>query len=66
MPRIDPETGHGIVTDVCLKRKIRNYAELVHEDAPGHQIYVKENILLNTQHEAAYVATVTPNSCLKE
>ena len=35
MPRIDPETGHGIVTDVCLKRKIRNYVETVKEDADG-------------------------------
>lgn len=56
MPRIDPETGYGIVTDVCLKRKIRNYVELVHEDAPGFMIYVKEGIPLNTQHEKAYIA----------
>jgi CRISPR-associated protein Csd2 len=56
MPRIDPETGHGIVTDVCLKRKIRNYVELVHEDAPGFMIYVKEGTPLNTQHQKAYIA----------
>jgi len=56
MPRIDPETGYGIVTDVCLKRKIRNYVELVKQDAPGHKIYVKENIPLNAQHRTAYVA----------
>jgi len=56
MPRIDPETGYGIVTDVCLKRKIRNYVELVHEDAPGYMIYVKEGVPLNAQHEKAYVA----------
>lgn len=56
MPRIDPETGHGIVTDVCLKRKIRNYVELVHEDETGHMIYVKEGIPLNAQHEKAYIA----------
>jgi CRISPR-associated protein Csd2 len=56
MPRIDPETGYGIVTDVCLKRKIRNYVELVHEDAPGFMIYVKEGIPLNTQHQKAYIA----------
>ena len=49
MPRIDPETGHGIVTDVCLKRKIRNYVELVKGDAAGYQIYVKEGIPLNTE-----------------
>ncbi len=57
MPRIDPETGYGIVTDVCLKRKIRNYVELVHEDAPGYMIYVKEGIPLNAQHEKAYIAS---------
>ena len=38
MPRVDSETGHGIVTDVCLKRKIRNYVELVKNDAPGNKI----------------------------
>ncbi len=55
MPRIDPETGYGIVTDVCLKRKIRNYVELVKGDAPGYKIYVKEGIPLNAHHEDAYV-----------
>jgi len=55
MPRIDPETGHGIVTDVCLKRKIRNFVELVKEDAKGYKIYIKENIPLNTQHKTAYI-----------
>ena len=56
LPRIDPETGYGIVTDVCLKRKIRNYVELVKGDAAGYKIYVKENIPLNAQHEQAYIA----------
>lgn len=56
MPRIDPETGYGIVTDVCLKRKIRNYVELVKQDMPGFKIYVKENIPLNAQHKLAYIA----------
>jgi len=55
MPRIDPETGYGIVTDVCLKRKIRNYVELVKQDAAGYKIYIKENIPLNAQHETAYL-----------
>src|SRR5512146_542628 len=54
MPRIDPETGHGIVTDVCLKRKIRNFVELVCGDAPGYRIYVKEGTALNQNHEEAY------------
>jgi CRISPR-associated protein Csd2 len=56
MPRIDPETGYGIVTDVCLKRKIRNYAELVKGDASGYRIYIKEGIPLNQNHIEAYVA----------
>jgi CRISPR-associated protein Csd2 len=60
MPRIDPETGHGIVTDVCLKRKIRNYVEMARGDKPGYKIYIKENIPLNTQHRDAYVAIGTP------
>ncbi len=60
MPRIDPETGYGIVTDVCLKRKIRNYVEMVKGGKPGNKIYIKENIPLNAQHKEAYIATGTP------
>jgi CRISPR-associated protein Csd2 len=56
MPRIDPETGYGIVTDVCLKRKIRNYAEIVKGDSTGYRIYVKEGIPLNQNHVEAYKA----------
>jgi CRISPR-associated protein Csd2 len=56
MPRIDPETGYGIVTDVCLKRKVRNYAELVKGDSKGYRIYIKEGIPLNQNHVDAYVA----------
>lgn len=56
MPRIDPETGYGIVTDVCLKRKVRNYAELVKGDSSGYRIYVKEGTPLNQNHVEAYVA----------
>lgn len=47
MPRIDPETGYGLVTDVCLKRKIRNYVETVKEDKAGYMIYIKDNVPLN-------------------
>jgi len=54
MPRIDPETGYGLVTDVCIKRKIRNYIEVTRENQPGFDIYVKEGIPLNTQHKKAY------------
>jgi CRISPR-associated protein Csd2 len=53
-PRIDPETGFGIVTDVCLKRKIRNYVETVKETDPGFGIYIKENVALNTSDTKAY------------
>ena len=47
MPRIDPETNLGLVTDVCLKRKIRNYIETVKEDCDGYKIYVKKGSCLN-------------------
>ena len=55
MPRIDAETGYGIVTDVCIKRKIRNYVEVVKDDSEGYKIYVKEGAVLNKQHETAYI-----------
>ncbi|NCB94331.1 MAG: type I-C CRISPR-associated protein Cas7/Csd2 [Clostridia bacterium] len=54
MPRIDPESGYGLVTDVCLKRKIRNYVETVKEDEKGYKIYIKENVPLNTSDNLAY------------
>ena len=47
MPRIDPETGYGIVTDVCLKRKIRNYVETAKEDEKGYKIDIKSGVPLN-------------------
>lgn len=56
MPRIDPETSHGLVTDVCLKRKIRNYVELTRAGQDGFEIYVKEGVILNAQHRKAYDA----------
>lgn len=54
MPRIDPETGLGLVTDVCLKRKIRNYVEMVKEDEPGFGIYIKDSVPLNRSDARAY------------
>lgn len=54
LPRIDPETGQGLVTDVCLKRKIRNFVGLTHNEQPPYEIYVKEKAVLNSQHERAY------------
>ncbi len=62
LPRLDTETGQGLVTDVCLKRKIRNYIQLTHqppaEDKPdvqrGYDIYVREKAVLNHQHDRAW------------
>jgi len=55
LPRVDAETGHGLVTDVCVKRKVRNYVGLVKEEQPPFEIYVKEKAILNKQHERAYI-----------
>lgn len=66
MPRIDPETGHGIVTDVCLKRKIRNYIETVCEDKMGYRIYVKEGVPLNRSDKEAFVAVGVEEGNVKE
>lgn len=54
MPRIDYETGHGIVTDVCLKRKVRNYVEMAKKESTGYRIYVKEGSVLNNFNAEAY------------
>ena len=56
MPRLDPESSRGLVTDVCLKRKIRNYIEITEENQAGHEIYVKEKSILNLQNKKAYDA----------
>lgn len=56
MPRVDPETGYGLVTDVCLKRKIRNYVETLKEDAPGYRIYIKDGTPLNRSDNDAIAA----------
>jgi CRISPR-associated protein Csd2 len=56
LPRLDPETNHGLVSDVSLKRKVRNYVELASGAAPGHAIYVQEGAILNEQHRKAYKA----------
>mgnify|MGYP000919384646 FL=1 len=54
MPRIDPETSIGLVTDVCLKRKIRNFVEIYKEDEPGYNILIKEGKALNTKFAETY------------
>ncbi|MFV0383210.1 type I-C CRISPR-associated protein Cas7/Csd2 [Paracoccus sp. (in: a-proteobacteria)] len=56
LPRLDPETNHGLVSDVSLKRKIRNYVELARTSEAGHHIYVQEGAILNEKHRQAYVA----------
>ena len=55
-PRVDPETGHGLVTDVCLKRKIRNHVALAKDGQEGFQIYIQEKSILNDTNEKAYKA----------
>ena len=54
LPRIDPETGHGLVTDVCLKRKVRNYVQLAKGCAAPFDIFVKEKAVLNSLIEEAH------------
>ena len=56
LPRVDAETARGLVTDVSLKRKVRNYVGMVKKEQPPFEIYVKEKAILNKQHERAYVA----------
>lgn len=56
MPRIDPETSYGLVTDVCLKRKIRNFVELVKGSQAPYEIYIREKAILNQTHERAHKA----------
>lgn len=61
MPRIDPESGYGLITDVCLKRKIRNYIETCKEDEKGYKIYIKENVPLN-RSDAEALEYVNPDA----
>ncbi|MFZ5812726.1 MAG: type I-C CRISPR-associated protein Cas7/Csd2 [Thermodesulfobacteriota bacterium] len=56
LPRLDPETSQGLVTDVCLKRKIRNYVELAKGNAAPYEIYVREKAILNNQNQRAHTA----------
>ena len=66
MPRVDPESGYGLVTDVCLKRKIRNYVETLKEDADGWRIYVKDGVPLNrSDKEALTYLGITEESLKK-
>jgi|TARA_Y100001001_G_scaffold151220_1_gene162592 CRISPR-associated protein Csd2 len=56
LPRVDAETGQGLVTDVCLKRKVRNYVGMVKEETPPFEIYIKEKAVLNKNNLRAYEA----------
>lgn len=66
MPRVDPETGYGIVTDVCLKRKIRNYVETLKEDSTGWRIYVKDGVPLNRSDNEAFAELDVTEKNVKE
>lgn len=66
MPRIDPETGYGLVTDVCLKRKIRNYVETVKEEEEGYDIYIREDVPLNRSDNRAFEYIGTDGKNAKE
>lgn len=56
LPRIDAETGHGLITDVCLKRKVRNYVGLKMDEQPPYGIFIKEKAVLNNTIEQAYIS----------
>ena len=58
MPRLDPETNRGLVTDVCLKRKVRNYVALAKGEAPGHRIYIGERAILEHRQGEAWDAVM--------
>ena len=66
MPRVDPETGYGLVTDVCLKRKIRNYVEMAKEGEPSYRIYIKDGVALNTGDKEACTYVGVEAEKLKE
>ena len=58
LPRLDPETNQGLVSDVALKRKIRNYVALARPEAPGHEIYMRDGATLNAEHRRAWTAVM--------
>ena len=66
LPRIDAETGRGLVTDVCLKRKVRNFISLNKGDKPPHDIYIKEKAVLIEAHEKAFIAVGAEAELKKE
>jgi len=66
LPRVDPETGQGIATDVMLKRKIRNFVQLTKAAQPGHDVYIREKAILNHQHARAYEALGLDSKAAKQ
>ena len=65
LPRMDPETNQGLVSDVCLKRKVRNFVAMTQGDAPGHEIYVTERAILELQQKRAWDAII-PKASAKD
>lgn len=66
LPRLDPETGYGLVTDVCLKRKIRNYVETVKEGESGYRIYIKSGVPLNRSDAEAFTGLQIDPKTIKD
>jgi CRISPR-associated protein Csd2 len=66
MPRLDPETNKGLVSDVAIKRKIRNYVALARPEAPGHEIYMRDGATLNVEHKRAWTAVLPKVTEAKE
>jgi CRISPR-associated protein Csd2 len=58
LPRLDPETNLGLVSDVCLKRKIRNYVALARPDVHGYEIYMRDGATLNVEHKRAWTVVM--------
>ena len=65
LPRLDPETNQGLVSDVCLKRKVRNFVAMTKGDAPGHEIFVAERAILELQQKRAWDAII-PDASAKD
>lgn len=65
LPRLDPETNKGLVSDVCLKRKVRNFVAMTKGDAPGHEIFVAERAILELQQKRAWDAII-PDASAKD
>lgn len=66
LPRLDPETNQGLVSDVALKRKIRNYVALARPEAPGHEIYMRDGATLNNEHKRAWTAVLPETTKAEE